>query len=299
VLEQAGSSAALTLSELRHFLQQRLPEYMVPAAFVVLDSLPLSPNGKLDRRALPAPQADRALLVQAYQGPRTPTEQALAEIWAQVLGRPLEQVGVQDNFFELGGDSILSLQVVARAAQRGLRFTPRHVFEHQTIEGLSLVVEASVAHAEAANVQEPGGEPLAHLDQQAVDRIAQRVGSRGRIEELYPLSPMQQGMLFHTLYAPEAGVYVEQVVCQLQGPLDVVAFQQAWQQVVDRHPILRTAFVWDEGSGPLQVVLQARSVGVPFRLLDWRVVAKGEREERLERWLREDRVSGFVLAQGE
>ena len=124
------------------FLQGKLPEYMVPAAFVVLEALPLTPNGKLDRRALPAP--DRQPAAQGYLAPRTAAEEALADIWAEVLG--LERVGVQDNFFELGGDSILAIQVVARASRSGLRLSPRLLFQHQTVAEL----------AQAASLAAPG-----------------------------------------------------------------------------------------------------------------------------------------------
>ena len=122
---------------LRRFLQERLPEYMVPAAFVLLERLPLTPNGKVDRRALPAPGPARPQLEATYVAPRTAVEAQLAAIWAQVLG--LEQVGIDDNFFELGGDSILSIQVIARATQAGLQLTLKQLFQQQTIAALAAV----------------------------------------------------------------------------------------------------------------------------------------------------------------
>ncbi|WP_437982702.1 amino acid adenylation domain-containing protein [Sorangium sp. So ce117] len=115
---------------LRAWVGETLPAYMVPAPIVVLERLPLSPNGKVDRRALPAPEA-AALGHRPYVAPRTEAERILAEVWAEVLHRP--QVGVEDNFFELGGDSIVTLQVIARAAQRGLRLSPKLLFEHPTV----------------------------------------------------------------------------------------------------------------------------------------------------------------------
>ena len=129
----AATDERPTAADLRAFLQGKLPEYMVPAAFVVLEALPLTPNGKLDRQALPAP--DRQPAAQGYLAPRTAAEEALADIWAEVLG--LERVGVQDNFFELGGDSILAIQVVARASRSGLRLSPRLLFQHQTVAELA------------------------------------------------------------------------------------------------------------------------------------------------------------------
>uniref|UniRef100_UPI0038CD8F78 amino acid adenylation domain-containing protein n=1 Tax=Tumebacillus avium TaxID=1903704 RepID=UPI0038CD8F78 len=124
--------------ELRAHLEAALPDYMIPTAFVVLESLPLTPNGKVDTKALPAPQQARIAAEETYVAPQSEVEQTLSKIWAGVLG--LTQVGVHDNFFELGGDSILSIQVVSRAKQAGLHFTPKQLVEHQTIAGLAAVV---------------------------------------------------------------------------------------------------------------------------------------------------------------
>jgi amino acid adenylation domain-containing protein/non-ribosomal peptide synthase protein (TIGR01720 family) len=133
-------------SELRAFLSRQLPSYMLPAAFIFLEALPLTPNGKLDLRALPEPAGDRPALDTTYVPARTPAEHLLAQIWTQVLG--LEQVGLHDNFFELGGDSILSIQIVARATAAGLPLTPRLLFQHQTIAQLVSVID-SVQPAQA------------------------------------------------------------------------------------------------------------------------------------------------------
>src|SRR2546430_94171 len=111
---------------------------MVPAAFVLLEALPLTPNGKLDRRALPAPESSQSRPDKMYVAPQTAAERLLAQLWAQVLG--VEPVGIHDNFFELGGDSILSIQIVARATAAGLPLTPRLLFQHQTIAQLVAVV---------------------------------------------------------------------------------------------------------------------------------------------------------------
>lgn len=126
---------APTVSELRGFLQERLPEYTIPHVFVQLESLPLTPNGKVDRRALPTPQRSEAASNLAYLAPRTPVEEVLAKIWAQVLG--LDRVGVHDNFFELGGDSILSIRIIARAGQKGIELSPNQLFLHPTIGELA------------------------------------------------------------------------------------------------------------------------------------------------------------------
>nr|WP_168509945.1 non-ribosomal peptide synthetase [Streptomyces sp. S1D4-11]QIY97413.1 amino acid adenylation domain-containing protein [Streptomyces sp. S1D4-11] len=128
---------------LREFLSGSLPEYMVPALFVRLDRLPLTPSGKVDRRSLPAPEVDSEQLGSRYAAPRTEAEEVLARVWAEVLG--VGRVGVHDNFFELGGDSILSIQVVSRARDAGLRVTSKLMFVHQTVAALAEAVEVAEA----------------------------------------------------------------------------------------------------------------------------------------------------------
>ncbi|RKG95355.1 non-ribosomal peptide synthetase, partial [Corallococcus sp. CA047B] len=135
----ARTGAQVTTDGLRSELKARLPEYMVPAVFTVLPALPLTVNGKVDRKALPAPEASTEAS-ESYEAPRTRTEETLAGVWARVLG--VERVGVRENFFALGGDSILSIQVVAKAGQAGLKVTPKQLFQHPTVEQLAKVVEA-------------------------------------------------------------------------------------------------------------------------------------------------------------
>jgi amino acid adenylation domain-containing protein len=130
-------TADLSVEALRNFLKETLPSYMIPSAFVILDTLPLMPNGKVNRMAIPAPEMIRPKLEVAYVPPRNPTEELLAKIWAQVLG--IDKVGVYDNFFDLGGASIQSLQVITKANEAGLRLTPELLFEHQTIAELATV----------------------------------------------------------------------------------------------------------------------------------------------------------------
>ncbi|HLG64309.1 MAG TPA: phosphopantetheine-binding protein [Ktedonosporobacter sp.] len=122
---------------LRNYLKQGLPEYMLPTVFTILEALPLSPNGKVERRALPPPELPDPELESNFVPPSTVVEESLARIWAEVLG--LDRVGIHNNFFELGGDSIRSIQVVSRAFAAGLQLTPRHIFQHQTIAELATV----------------------------------------------------------------------------------------------------------------------------------------------------------------
>jgi amino acid adenylation domain-containing protein/non-ribosomal peptide synthase protein (TIGR01720 family) len=130
------------VEQLRNYLEDKLPEFMVPSVWVFLDSLPLTSNGKLDRRALPAPDWSQSSLKGNFVAPETENQRRLAEIWSQTLG--LERVGIHDNFFKLGGDSILSIQIISRARQAGYQLTARDVFQHQTIAELAAVVDSEL-----------------------------------------------------------------------------------------------------------------------------------------------------------
>ncbi|MDZ7356796.1 MAG: amino acid adenylation domain-containing protein [candidate division KSB1 bacterium] len=141
-------------TELREYLKNRLPEYMIPASFVKLANLPLTSNGKVDRKALPEPSDERPVLQNEFVGASTPIEQTLVQIWQQVLG--LEKIGIHDNFFELGGDSILTIQVISRARQAGINLTPKQIFQYPTIAGLAeLAANELYIHAEQGLVRGP------------------------------------------------------------------------------------------------------------------------------------------------
>jgi amino acid adenylation domain-containing protein len=137
IVNKGGKSA--TLNEMKRKLRERLPEYMVPTGIIVLDEMPLTANGKVDRKALPAPDEGRPQMDNAYVAPENHIEEILVGIWSNVLG--IESVGINDNFFELGGDSILSLQVSAMGTEAGLRFSPTEIFERPTIKELAEVVK--------------------------------------------------------------------------------------------------------------------------------------------------------------
>lgn len=142
----SGELSDLPIEELRNFLKEQLPHYMIPAAFVFLQALPLMPNGKVNRKALPAPDMTRPQLEAAFEAPRNQVEEVLARIWTQVLG--IDKVGIHDNFFDLGGASIQGLQIITQANDVGLQLTPELLFEHQTIAELAAVatpVEAGLA----------------------------------------------------------------------------------------------------------------------------------------------------------
>ncbi|WP_375772564.1 non-ribosomal peptide synthase/polyketide synthase [Archangium gephyra] len=249
--------------ELRTWLQQKLPEYMVPSSFVVLEALPLNSSGKLDRKALPAPDASRSGSRNAYVAPRNEVEQRLCGIWAQVLG--LKQVGIHDNFFELGGDSIISLQVVARARQAGLVLSTRQLFQHQTVARLAPVVKSASA-------------PLVE---------------QGPITGPVPLTPIQQHVLAHD--AAHAHHFNQSVLLGTRQPLDPARLETAFAQVVAHHDALRLRFRQHEGAWQQENTSPEEA---PFQLLqvDLSATLASEQPKALEAEAARLQAS-FVLSQ--
>ncbi|EPB4449944.1 amino acid adenylation domain-containing protein [Pseudomonas aeruginosa] len=194
---------------LKSALKASLPEYMVPTQWVFLSALPLTPNGKLDRKALPAPDASDSQ--QQYVAPATELERTLAAIWADVL--KLERVGMADNFFELGGDSIISLQLVSRARQAGIRFTPKDLFQYQTIQGLAGAVRFDTG--------------------QLVDQ--------GPVLGSMPLMPIQQR--FFEEDVPERHHWNQSLLLEPSEALDPQALQGALAALVEQHDALRLRYM--------------------------------------------------------
>ncbi|MEV5840822.1 non-ribosomal peptide synthase/polyketide synthase [Streptomyces sp. NPDC051985] len=251
VLTGSGTDAA----ELRAHTARSLPDHMVPAAVVTLDALPLTPNGKLDRRALPAP--DFAAEVTDTR-PRTPLEETLGALVAEVLG--LERVGVDDDFFALGGDSIVAMQLVARARAAGLAFSPRDVFRHKSVAGLATVA-TTAADAEAR------AEDTVLLDLTDAERA--EVAALPAGTDVLPVSPLQAGLLFHAaLDSADDGpdVYTVQVSYDLEGPLDADRLRAAAQDLLDAHENLRSGFRHLSSGRPVAVV--PRTAVLPWRQLD-------------------------------
>lgn len=291
------------IPELRKHLKEKLPEYMAPSAFVLLETLPLLSNGKINRKALPAPPPAASDMEKSYVAPGSAVEEKLCALWAQVLGA--ERVGVNDNFFELGGDSIHSIQVVARANRMGIKFTPRDFFQNQTVAELAAVAEVAEAADEdalapaagmttrpdPATVGQPAADfPLAGLSRAEVER---RVGSSAEIEDVYPLSPFQEHMFYRNLAAPEPGLFIVQRLIPWPRSLNMAAWRQAVERVINHHPLLRTSFIWEGLDKPLQVVHKKATPIIVEQ--DWRELSKEALDERLKAYLEADRERGFKL----
>nr|UBH04475.1 NosC [Desmonostoc muscorum CCALA 125] len=212
------------ISELREFLKAKLPEYMVPSAFVILESLPLTPNGKIDRRALPKPDLDTTLL-EKYVAPRTPIEEMLAILWAQVL--KLELVGIHDNFFELGGHSLLATQLVSRIRTWFKVELPlRELFARSTVAELA--------------------QSIRQLQQQDLELSTPFIAQRAENAEI-PLSYAQQRLWFLDQFEPNSASYNIPLALRLVGTLNQFALEQSLHEIIARHEGLRTNFVTVNG----------------------------------------------------
>jgi amino acid adenylation domain-containing protein len=294
-----GARTAAAADGLRAALEATLPAYMVPAFIHRLDALPLTSNGKADRDELTRLGRELAAPAAADGGrvaPRGDAERLLAGIWEEVLG--VERVGAGDDFFALGGDSILSIKIIARAREAGLELTPQQLFQHPTVARLAAAAGGDGGPAgdgAAAAGDAPGaGYPRVRITARQLDRLREARAGRAPVEDLLPLTPLQQGMLFHVLDAPGSGLYVHQQSCLLEGGLDPDAFAAAFRGAVDRHPILRASVVAGVADEPIQVI--ARQAPLPWTYRDWRGVPAEEQRARTEALFRADRDAGFELS---
>ncbi|HEX7243516.1 MAG TPA: amino acid adenylation domain-containing protein, partial [Longimicrobiaceae bacterium] len=260
--------------ELREWLRERLPEYMVPGGLVVLDAFPLTPNGKVDRRALARMEAP-AGGGDVHVAPRGATEEALARVWAEVLG--VERVGAHDDFFELGGHSLLATRVVSRVREAlEVELPLRALFEAPTVAGLAPRVDAL-------------REGLA-LSPRAAPGVPRRTGD-GPV----PLSFAQQRLWFVDQLDPGTPAYNMPYALRVRGGLDAAVLERVLSEVVRRHESLRTVFR-SGGGEPVQVVREAAPV--PVRVVDLRALPEAEREARARRLVGEGARRSFDLASG-
>jgi len=271
VVPQAGSEA--NVEQVRAFLRQRLPDHMIPSSFVVLDAIPKTPNGKADRKALPAPDQSRDLLQEAYVAPNGPVQEILADLWSQLLG--VDRVGAGDNFFNLGGHSLLATVLISRVRDAfDVHIPLRSLFEAPTIADLANRIESA-----------------RHQDEHLTSPAITPVSRQGDL----PLSPAQKRLWFLSRFGSDQGQYHISTMLRLVGALNVEALNKSLSQVVDRHETLRTTFsIVDQN--PVQVVSQ--EMNLRFKRVDLRSLPPAERESELTRLIADQRRTAIDLSIG-
>jgi len=278
------------LLELREQLKADLPEHMQPAAWMVLNALPLNVNGKLDLRALPAP-SHRPDELRQYVAPRNELERMVAEIWAQVLH--VDRVGAHDNFFELGGHSLLIVRMLEHLRRAGFTADTRRVFESKTLADLvrtlseeqrsEIQIPPNLIPAHCERIT-PEMLPLVSLQMEHIERISAAIpGGTRNIQDIYPLTPLQEGILFHYLIDEKRGedTYLIGMVLRIASRKRLDALIAGLQAVIDRHDSLRTAIVWEQLSQPVQVVYRSALMPVQEFTLDQNADALGQLQARL------------------
>ena len=274
---------SVSTSELRGWLGRQLPEYMIPSAFIFVDALPLTLNGKIDWKALPEPDSQRPALAQEFISPQTVEEKALAQVWQEVLG--IERVGINDNFFELGGDSIRSIRVLVRTAEEGLTISLEDLFARPTIRELAAVTRI--------------GKRAIDEGHQARERFAlvsenDRAKLPADLEDAYPMTQLQIGMVFHSDYDPTSAIFHDVFSFRINMAFDEAALRESVNRLVQRHPIFRTSFDLAKYSRPLQLL--HRSSQPDFTLEDLREFGADEQFERLKEWVETEKRRPFDWA---
>jgi amino acid adenylation domain-containing protein len=282
--DDAADGQALATA-LRQHMATALPDYMLPAAYVRVAAWPLTPNGKFDRKALPAPQDD-AFARGAFEEPQGEVEQLIAALWQELLG--VARIGRYDNFFELGGHSLLAVELIERLRQHQLKVDVRRLFAAPVLCTLAAGVEREGGETVPPNLIQPGCVaitpemlPLVDLRQRDIDLIVAQVpGGIANIQDIYALAPLQDGILFHHRLGDEGDPYLLSNQRSFPNRELLDRFLDALQALVDRHDILRTAFMWEGLPVPVQVVLRKAAMPVLELALDPREGAIAEQLAR-------------------
>jgi amino acid adenylation domain-containing protein/non-ribosomal peptide synthase protein (TIGR01720 family) len=252
IVPTTGNSDSANNSELipqlRQYLKARLPQYMVPSAFVLLEKLPLTPNGKVDRKALPIPDAARPELQTVFIAPRTSIEETLVQIWTETLR--LKKVGINDNFFELGGDSILSLQIIAKAKQAGLQLTPKQIFEYQTIADLAAVA----------------------------GKITKIETEQGLVTGSPPLTPIQSWFFKQVLI--DSHHWNQAVLLEIDQSCNPILLEQVICQLLTHHDALRLRFIQTESGW--ESIIAAPDQITPFSMIDLSSLPQSQQKQAME-----------------
>ncbi len=276
---------------LNGYLSKHLPSHMIPSLYVGIDVFPLTHNGKIDKEKLPKP-GDTRLISATYQAPVNNNERKLVEIWEELL--EVQRVGVNDDFFELGGDSIKSIRLASRIGEVfGFEVKIRDLFAHSTVRNFSTFI--STTDFADRRVSDPYEKIATRLDVLRTE-VLDTLPDASEVEDIYPMSDIQKGMIFESLKFPELGVYHDQIVYPLDIPVfDVEVFEQALRMLMAKHSIFRTRFDLHREE-PLQLVYKSSSPS--FKYHDISGIDKHSQKYRITSHLDSDREKSFDFAKG-
>ena len=272
------SDEDLDTDTLKRDLARNLPDYMIPRHLLKIDRIPLTPNGKIDTKALPVP--DKHLMASGYVAPATEEERFMANIWEDIL--KCSSVGIHDDFFGLGGDSNTSIQAVARARKAGINISAGQLQAYPTISGL-LSLQDVLSSKKSPEKEEITGR---------VFTLPEDIDPSS-VESVYDLSPLQEGLLFHAMASPDSAQYYTQMCWTYEGELNTDALKKAWEDIFSAHPVFRTGFIWYEGDNHVQVVY--RNVALPWHTVDLGGSERDIQEKEIEKLRINEKLHGFDL----
>ena len=286
----SATTTDLPIENIRAYLEQRLASYMLPGLIIQLDSIPINPNGKVDRNQLENMDVSQWVTAD-YQAPQTSTEKILCEVWQQVLD--MEQVGTSDNFFELGGHSLLLIKLVSLIQSEGLVVNAQQIVGTKTLQELAEIIDGNATKGTAYLAPEnlipddceritPQMLPLVQLSEEDIDELNGLVsGGMANIQDIYPLGPMQQGILFSHTMSHAHDPYILTVSMRIHSMTALEQLQGALQKIIDRHDALRTCVVWQGLSSAVQVVLRRAQLRVNFLTVENELAIDEQKAKRL------------------
>jgi amino acid adenylation domain-containing protein len=292
----------IDITMLREYLAQILPDYMIPQYFIPLEKIPLTPNGKVNQKAFPTPEKTGLNSKNEYAAPRNAVEKKLVETWENVL--VMNPIGINENFFMIGGDSIKAIQVTARMRDAGYQLEMKDLFQYQTISELAPLVKIEKTSKNNKKTVLTGNAALPPEQQFTYKKFSPEILNRlaeeypGEIEDIYPLTPMQEGMLFHVLYEHSPSLFINQLSYRFYDEIDLSVVEQSVNELIQRHGILRTIFVYGGSSGverPFQLVLKRRQIKIFYEDISTRKISK--KEQLVKIYKRKDRQCPFDLSE--
>lgn len=278
------------------YLKSNIPDYMIPAAFVMLEKMPLNQNGKIDRDSLPVVD-ESAFTRTAYVAPKNGIEEKLVQLWQSNLG--VESISTEDNYFSLGGDSIRSISLVAESKKQGIEFSVKDLFSHATITSLAQNVKVNSEgqfdseQAQSKKKNEKNVKPFSLITKEQKEKVFE-IYQSSEIEDIYPMSSLQQGMVFHSIRNPSLSTYHDIMFYRIDCQWDPLVFTQSLDYLINKHAILRTIFCINS-SNPIQIVFKQQSA--TLKCIDLISFNEQTQRDELDNWLREERDKGINITE--